>query len=101
MTFEIITWLRLDFTPVATTELVNISELQTPFANRGVKLLALSTNNQPDKNGEYVQHEVWVNDVNSLSSDPLAFPIVNDRDGKLSRLFNVYASKLLNCAIEL
>jgi len=78
-----------DFTPVATTELVSFAELQTQFAHRGVKLLALSTNNQPDKNGEYVQHNVWVDDVNSLSSNPLAFPIVNDRDGKLSRLFNV------------
>ncbi|KAF1995242.1 mitochondrial peroxiredoxin PRX1 [Amniculicola lignicola CBS 123094] len=82
-----------DFSPVATSELVNFAKIQVPFASRGVKLLALSTNNQPDGNGEYIPHEVWVEDVNSLASEPLAFPIVNDSDGTLSRLFNVLDEK--------
>jgi len=82
-----------DFSPVGTSELVNFAKIQVPFASRGVKLLALSTNNQPDGNGEYIPHEVWVEDVNSLSSEPLAFPIINDRDGRLSRLFNVLDEK--------
>jgi len=54
-----------------------------------VKLLALSTNNRPDSDGKYVSHEEWVRDVDSLSTEPLRFPLISDPDGKLSRLFNV------------
>jgi len=82
-----------DFTPVATTELVMFAQLQSHFAQRCVKLLALSTNNSPDAYGEYIPHEKWVADVDDLTLDPIKFPIINDRDGTLSRLFNVLDEK--------
>jgi len=82
-----------DFTPVATTELVMFAQLQEAFAKRGVKLLALSTNNEPGENGELISHEEWVKDVDNISLTPLKFPIINDKDGTLSRLYNVLDEK--------
>jgi alkyl hydroperoxide reductase subunit AhpC len=78
----------LDFTPVATTELVVLTQLQSEFARRGVKLFALSTQNTR-REGEYVSHDIWVKDVNELSGSSLLFPIIRDDDGTVSRLFNV------------
>jgi len=82
-----------DFTPVATTELVMFAQLQEAFASRRVKLVALSTNNEPDEKGDLVPHEEWVKDVDKISSTPLKFPIINDREGVLSRLYNVLDEK--------
>jgi len=81
-----------DFTPVATTELVLFSHLQKQFAMRKVKLLVLSTENQPiAENGEsaYVPHDDWVNDVNDIGPVPMKFPIVKDRTGELSHLYHI------------
>jgi alkyl hydroperoxide reductase subunit AhpC len=69
------------------------AQLQEAFAQRGVKLLALSTNNEPNGKGEYVTHEEWVKDVDKISDTPLKFPIINDQDGTLSRLYNVLDEK--------
>ena len=60
------------------------AQLQSPFAQRGVKLLALSVISGPESN------EKWVEDVNSISLEPIRFPIINDREGALSHLFGVY-----------
>jgi alkyl hydroperoxide reductase subunit AhpC len=79
-----------DFVPVATTELVILSFLQEQFAQRNVKLLALSTQNRPTEDGNrYVSHKEWVQDVNDISPKPMEFPIAKDKDGFLSRLYNV------------
>jgi len=81
-----------DFTPVATTELVIFSYLQQQLAERNVKLVALSTDNRPsdgDGNNHYVSHKHWIHDVNDISPVPMNFPIVQDKDGSLSRLYNV------------
>jgi len=85
-----------DFTPVATTELVLFSHLQTQFAKRKVKLLVLSTENQPTSDsGEsvYIPHDDWVNDVNDIGPVPMKFPIIKDRTGQLSQLYNVLDEK--------
>lgn len=79
-----------DFVPVATTELIILSFLQEQFAQRDVKLLALSTQNRPTEDGsQYLSHKEWVQDVNDISPKPMEFPIVTDKDGYLSRLYNI------------
>jgi len=79
-----------DFETVATTELIVLSFLQEQFAQRDVKLLALSTQNQPTEDGsQYLSHKKWVQDVNDISPKPMEFPIMTDKDGYLSRLYNI------------
>lgn len=89
----------LDFTPVATTELVTFTQLQVEFAKRGVKLFALSTNNTLNKDG-FESHKTWVKDIDELSQTPLLFPIISDSDGTIFRLFNllVYSVSTWNLA---
>ncbi|RYP27382.1 hypothetical protein DL767_007701 [Monosporascus sp. MG133] len=79
----------LDFTPVATTELITFSDLQAEFAKRRVKLFALSTNNTPHQRGGFMSHKKWVEDVNELSGGHLQFPIISDTDGTICRAFNL------------
>lgn len=79
-----------DFTPVATTELVIFSFLQPQLAERGVKLLAISTDNRPAAGGNrYVSHKQWVKDVDDISPTAMDFPIVEDQNGSISRSYNV------------
>jgi len=79
-----------DFTPVATTELVIFSFLQKQFAERNTKLIAMSTNNRPTAHGDkYVSHKKWIQDINDISPTPMDFPIIQDKEGLLSRLYNV------------
>jgi len=76
--------------PVATTELIILSFLQEQFAQRDVKLLALATQNRPTEDGnQYLSHKEWVKDVNDISPKPMGFPIVTDKDGYLSHLYNM------------
>ncbi|RYP44208.1 hypothetical protein DL768_009300 [Monosporascus sp. mg162] len=83
-----------DFTPVATTELASFTELQSEFAQRHVKLFALSTNNTRNRKGHFEPHEKWVKDINEISETPLMFPIISDADGSISLAFNVYSASL-------
>jgi alkyl hydroperoxide reductase subunit AhpC len=78
-----------DFTPVATTELVSFTEHQSEFAQRHVKLFALSTNNTRAHHGDFEDHSKWVQDINEISTTPLLFPIICDDDGTISMAFNV------------
>ncbi|KAH8705703.1 mitochondrial peroxiredoxin PRX1 [Talaromyces proteolyticus] len=77
------------FTPVATTELITFTLLQADFAKRNVKLFALSTRNTLNDDGKFESHQTWVRDINDISNEPLLFPIISDKTGGISRLFNV------------
>jgi thioredoxin-dependent peroxiredoxin len=81
----------IDFTPIATTELIAFTFLQQQFARRNVKLSAISPNNRRTDDGEgYVSHEEWVKDIDEISQQVrLEFPIFQDDEGALSRLYNV------------
>lgn len=84
------TYILSDFTPVATTELIMLSCLQEQFAERNVKLLAMSTQNRLTARGtRYVSHEKWIQDVNDISPTPMKFPIIQDSEGLISRQYNV------------
>lgn len=78
-----------DFTPVATTELASFTELQSEFAQRRVKLFALSTENSRIRSGQFKSHKKWVDDINEISRGSLLFPIITDDDGSISLKFNV------------
>jgi len=62
-----------DYTPVCTTELGRVVELEEEFTKRGVKLIALSCDTFED-------HKLWTKDIQSFcgSSGDFPYPIIAD-----------------------
>ena len=71
-----------DYTPVCTTELGRTASLQSEFANRNTKALALSVDSVEDHNG-------WAPDIGEVGGTPLNFPIVADPDRSVSELYDI------------
>ncbi len=71
-----------DFTPVCTTELGEVARLKPEFDKRNVKVLALSVD---DENS----HKGWVGDIEETQSVKLNYPILADRDKKVSDLYDM------------
>lgn len=70
-----------DYTPVCTTELGYTSRLQAEFAERGTKVIALSVDEVED-------HQNWIKDINETQNTDLQFPIIADKDRKVSELYD-------------
>jgi peroxiredoxin len=61
-----------DFTPVCTTELGCVAQLDEEFSQRGVKMIALSCD-------DVESHKNWIKDVNAYSGkDEFPYPIIAD-----------------------
>ncbi|OZO27524.1 peroxiredoxin [Pseudomonas aeruginosa] len=71
-----------DFTPVCTTELGFTAKLKDQFAQRGVKVLALSV--EPVES-----HLKWIDDINETQDTRVNFPIIADADRKVSELYDL------------
>lgn len=71
-----------DFTPVCTTEMGRTSQLSDQFEARNVKPIGLSTDTVEE-------HKTWVLDVNDTQNTTLTFPIVADKDLKVSELYGM------------
>ncbi|NQY82140.1 MAG: peroxiredoxin [Alphaproteobacteria bacterium] len=71
-----------DFTPVCTTEMGMTAKLSQEFAKRNVKPLGLSTDTVE-------AHNTWILDVNDTQNTTLDFPIVADKDLKISMLYDM------------
>ncbi|MGK8790368.1 peroxiredoxin [Pseudomonas aeruginosa] len=71
-----------DFTPVCTTELGFTAKLKDQFAQRGVKVLALSVD-------PVDSHLKWIDDINETQDTRVNFPIIADADRKVSELYNL------------
>ena len=71
-----------DFTPVCTTELGVVANIEEEFKNRGVKIIALSVNSVDD-------HEGWISDINETQNANLAFPMIADPDRKVAELYDM------------
>ena len=70
-----------DYTPVCTTELGRTAALQSEFAKRNVKVLALSVD-------PVEKHLGWISDINETQNVTVDFPIIADDDKKVSNLFD-------------
>ncbi len=70
-----------DYTPVCTTELGYTAKLQDEFAKRGVKAIALSVD-------DVESHKGWINDINEIQNTTVNFPIIADKDRKVSTLYD-------------
>lgn len=70
-----------DYTPVCTTELGYTSQLQSEFAQRNTKVIALSVDGVED-------HQNWVKDINETQNTDVQFPIIADKERKVSELYD-------------
>lgn len=70
-----------DYTPVCTTELGYTSKLKEEFEKRGTKVIALSVDGVED-------HQNWIKDINETQNTNLQFPIIADKDRKISELYD-------------
>lgn len=71
-----------DFTPVCTTELGRTAALESEFAQRNTKAMALSVDPIEDHHG-------WAPDIGEVSGTPLNFPIVADPDKTVAELYDM------------
>lgn len=69
-----------DFTPVCTTELGFTAKLSEEFNKRGVKAIALSVD-------DVESHKNWIQDINETQNTIVNFPIIADKDRKVSELY--------------
>jgi alkyl hydroperoxide reductase subunit AhpC len=71
-----------DYTPVCTTELGTVAKLQSEFAKRNTKTIALSVD-------PLESHEGWVSDINETQHTTVNFPIIADPDHKVADLYGM------------
>ncbi len=71
-----------DFTPVCTTELGATARLEDEWKKRGVKVIGLSVDTAED-------HARWIADINETQHTQVNFPIIADRDRRISMLFGM------------
>ena len=69
-----------DYTPVCTTELGYTAKLKDEFAKRGVRAIALSVD-------DVESHKGWIQDINETQNTTVNFPIIADKDRKVSELY--------------
>lgn len=70
-----------DYTPVCTTELGYTAKLKDEFAKRGVRAIALSVD-------DVESHKGWIQDINETQNTTVNFPIIADKDRKVSELYD-------------
>ena len=70
-----------DYTPVCTTELGFTAKLKDQFEKRGVKAIALSVD-------DVESHHGWIQDINETQNTQVNFPILADKDRKVSTLYD-------------
>ena len=71
-----------DFTPVCTTELGYMAKIKPEFDRRNVKIIGLSVD-PSDK------HELWARDIEETQGTAPNYPIIADRDFKVSKLYGM------------
>ena len=71
-----------DYTPVCTTELGTVARLKEQFAQRNVKVIALSVD-------PVDSHRGWINDINETQNCEVNYPIIADADKKIADLYDM------------
>lgn len=75
-----------DFTPVCTTEFISFTEYHPEFKKRNCELLGLSVDN-------ITSHLAWVCDIYKTTGIKISFPIIEDKDYKISKMYNMLDKK--------
>ncbi|RKO93387.1 peroxiredoxin [Blyttiomyces helicus] len=71
-----------DFTPVCTTEFGETAKLKLEWEKRNTVVIGLSVDNEED-------HARWIDDINRICDCTVEFPIIADKDRKVSMLFGM------------
>ncbi|RFU29069.1 peroxiredoxin, partial [Scytalidium lignicola] len=71
-----------DYTPVCTTELAALAQLQPEFTKRNVKLIGLSANTIDC-------HGSWIMDINDIFGGRVRYPLIGDSDRKIAYLYDM------------
>ncbi len=75
-----------DFTPVCTTELGRMSQLQEDFARRNAKIIAVSVDSAES-------HKKWIQDINEVGHTDVKYPIIGDPERKVANLYGMIHPK--------
>ena len=78
-----------DFTPVCTTEFLCFAKYYPEFQKRNTELIGLSI----DSNSS---HLAWVYNIFSLTGVEIPFPIIEDRDMTIARLYGMISEPMSN-----
>ena len=71
-----------DYTPVCTTELGTVAKTKDQFAQRNVKVIAISVDALDSHNG-------WIKDINETQETTMNFPIIADPDREVATLYDM------------
>ena len=71
-----------DFTPICTTELGRMSQIQDEFTKRNTKILAVSVDSAES-------HRDWIKDINETQNTDVKYPIIADTDQKVAKLYGM------------
>jgi len=71
-----------DFTPVCTTELGTAAKFKNEFAERNVKMIAISVDG-------VASHAEWIKDINETQGTEVNFPIIADEDKTVANLYDM------------
>lgn len=71
-----------DFTPVCTTELGAVANLEKQFAKRGAKVIGLSVDQVSD-------HSKWASDIQDVSGSAVNYPLIGDPELKVAKLYDM------------
>ncbi|MGI4727022.1 MAG: peroxiredoxin [Janthinobacterium lividum] len=83
-----------DYTPVCTTELGKTAALKDEFSKRNVKVIALSVDDAE-------AHQGWINDINETQHVEVTFPIIGDKDRKISEMYDmIHPNASVNATIR-
>jgi len=74
-----------NFTPVCTTELGYMANIQQEFEKRNTKIIALSIDSTGD-------HDKWLKDVEDVGGSVVNYPVTADTDLKVAKLYNMFAA---------
>jgi len=70
------------FDPVHTTEMGMAAKIKPEFDSRNCKMLGLTI-------ASLEEHDIWMQDINMLTSTEVNFPLIADEDGEISKLLGM------------
>jgi thioredoxin-dependent peroxiredoxin len=74
-----------DFTPVCTTELGYMAQIQPEFEKRNTKIIGLSIDPIDD-------HHAWLKDVEEVCQSKVNYPVIADTDLSIAKLYNMFSA---------
>lgn len=78
-----------DFTPICTTEFIAFAKIYNEFKIRNCELIGLSIDSTPS-------HLAWVYNIYKNTNIEIPFPVINDLDMKISKMYGMLAPNVSN-----